>query len=197
MLTPCSIDAAFGYFDKNDKDVYTNESNNASNNTVQTQMSELIASTQVQSGIDAVPTNKNIISETVINSGGSNLDNQKDGKILPREMTKEKKVEIERKIIQYRLYLEQLSNERNYVQSQLRIFSKQLETLNNKNLSVGEQPVMQNNPLGTGLQPAYKKEPLNFLHYSNNMESNMISLLFYLFLILFGYLLCYRLTNKK
>tara|TARA_Y100000389_G_C17454642_1_gene517248 strand:+ start:1142 stop:1714 length:573 start_codon:yes stop_codon:yes gene_type:complete len=98
-----------------------------------------------------------------------------------------KKNEISKKIVEYRLYLEQLNNERKYVESQLEVFQKQVDSL--KIESTTKDDITPTKEVTRQLTP--------FLPQQIGLDDSesIINILFYIFLILFGYLLAYRLKK--
>ena len=107
-----------------------------------------------------------------------------------------KRMSLSKKIVEYRLYLEQLENERKYVESQLNVFQKQL------NETKESIPVVNSNsPLGTqeqNINSSMIRHSQNFPFFigpTGEQSESIMSILFYIFLVLFGYLLAYRLKK--
>lgn len=133
-----------------------------------------------------------------------------------------KQASITQKIIEYRLYLEQINNERQYVSNQLVIFNKQFESEMSSAQHLNRVPhtfthpsgqLQMRSPLGETTLNSYplpgKQFPSNnLLDYftqfftqskigeHNNPDVTMVNVMFAAFLVFIGYLLASKPTPK-
>ena len=110
------------------------------------------------------------------------------------------KSNISQKIIEYRLYLEQINNERQYVSAQLQLFHKQLESIDSPSTRVSFPT--SDEVFGKISRAKYQNSSNHMLNQIGNFftsnglgddsEATMLNLLFALFLVVIGYLMASR-----
>lgn len=112
------------------------------------------------------------------------------------ESVDSKGISLSKKIVEYRLYLEQLENERTYVESQLNVFQKQLDETKESAPVVNSNSSLDNQGQKTNSSIIKNNPNLPLLIGTTGEQSEYImNILFYIFLVLFGYLLAYRLKK--
>jgi len=111
------------------------------------------------------------------------------------ENINEKRSILSKKIVEYRLYLEQLDNERRYVESQLEVFQKQLNELKEQSLNSKQETAAAVNVFQENQRPLRNKIRIPSSIDPIGDSESIMNILFYIFLILFGYLLAYRLKK--
>ena len=131
------------------------------------------------------------------------------------------KSNIEQKIIEYRLYLEQISNEYQYVSAQLKLFHKQIESITSPLdfiQSQADSATQQNsiegynytNNIGS-LKPSVHRPRVDNLfndmlnkfgrffssgHGNDQYDMTFLNVLFAFFLVIIGYILASRQTHR-